>query len=113
MRSRVIEHHFNSVGINCFARSTAASAGSTSFALFAAAVAAFFSFSDLILRIYAKRTMKSTSILSIGQQYFQNPMISNLEGISHLSLVIMSMPCTSMPLVICGTIPLNNAKGPS
>ena len=35
------------------------------------------------------------------------------SGPPYFSFVIMSNPCTRIPLLICGAMPLNNAKGPS
>lgn len=103
--TKYINCHLMSAGIACFAWSR----GRISFALDAAASAAFCSLSDFILRRYAKRTMNKISILSFYQHFnllvYQKP--------TNLSFVIMSKPCTRIPLVICGAMPLNNAKSPS
>lgn len=92
-------------GISCLAWSR----GRTSFALDAAASTAFCSLSDFILRRYAKRTTKRISILSFRQHL--NVLVYRKS--THLSFVIISKPCTRIPLVICGAMPLNNPKGPS
>ena len=92
-------------GIACFAWSR----GRTSFALDAAAATAFSSLSDFILRRYAKRVINRISILSFHQHFG----LLVYRKSTHLCFVIMSKPCTRIPLVICGAMPLNNAKGPS
>ncbi len=97
-----INHHLMSAGAACFAWSR----GRVPFTLDAAA---FRSFSDFNLPRYAKRTMNKTSILPFHQQI--NLLVHRKP--TNLSFVIMSKPCTRIPLVICGAIPLNNAKGPS
>lgn len=94
-----------STGTACFAWSR----GKISSALDAAASAAFCSLSDFILRRYAKRTMNKISILSFHQ--YLGLLVHRKT--TYLSLVIISKPCTRIPLVICGAIPLNNARGPS
>lgn len=102
---RYSKHHLMSAGIACFAWSK----GKISFVLDAAALAAFCSLSDFNLRRYAKRTTNKISILNFHQHsdllVYRKP--------TYLSFVIMSKPCTRIPLVICGAMPLNNAKGPS
>lgn len=100
-----ISHYLMSAGMACFAWSR----GKISFALDAAAPAVFCSLSDFILRRYAKRTMNNISILSFHQHL--DLLVPRKP--TYLSFVIMSKPCTRIPLVICGAMPLKSAKGPS
>ena len=101
--------HLMSAGRACFA----CSRGRISFALDAATSAAFCvkfcSLSDFILRRYAKRTINKISILSFHQHF--NLLVYRKP--TNLSFVIISKPCTRIPLVICGAMPLNNAESPS
>ena len=100
-----IKRYLMSTGIAFFAWSK----GRTSFALDAAASAAFSNLCVFILRRYAKRMMNRISILFCHQHLdllvYRKPV--------YLSFVIISSPCTRIPLVICGAMPLNNAKSPS
>lgn len=102
-------NHFAIAGIDCFACEAACLTSE------AAASASFWTFSVRTLRTWANRTMNKISILSsISDRSVSARIDLQVRSRSdHLSLVIMSSPCTRTPLVICGRIPLKSASGPS